>query len=81
MCDDVKTQAAIDIGEAPARNLRRIADALGMLPSDFFGSSLLDREGLTLLALVQAYLVRVDPETRERFTRAVQAMDASPPSL
>lgn len=80
MGDDVRAQVAMDSDETPTRNLRRIADALGIPASEFYGSSMLDHEALTLLSLVQTYLVRVDPDARERFIRRVQAIDAQQPT-
>ena len=76
MGDDIRAQVATDADETQTRNLRRIAEALGIPASEFYGSSILDHEALTLLSLVQTYLVRVDLDARERFMRTVQAMNA-----
>ncbi|MCJ2135588.1 hypothetical protein MKK69_16275 [Methylobacterium sp. J-026] len=80
MGDDVRAQVAMDGDETPTRNLRRIADALGRPVSDFYGLSILDHEALTLLTLVQDYLVRVDLGARERFMRSLEAMDFQEPT-
>lgn len=76
MGDDIRAQAMMGGDPALARNLQLIADALGVPVSDFYGSPILDQEAQTLLTLVQAYFSRVDPDARERFVRALLAIDA-----
>lgn len=76
MGDDVRAQIAIDGDATTKRNLRRIADALGVPASEFYGPLILDQQVLTLLTLVQTYLGGADPDARERFMQAVQAIGA-----
>ncbi|SFM95230.1 hypothetical protein [Methylobacterium pseudosasicola] len=76
MGDDSRAQAITGGDPALARNLRLIADALGVPVSDFYGSPIFDQEALTLLSLVQTYFSRVDPDTRKRFMQAVLATEA-----
>ncbi|MCJ2039041.1 hypothetical protein MKK55_08750 [Methylobacterium sp. J-059] len=76
MGDDVRAQIAMDSDATMKRNLRRIADALGVPASEFYGPLMLDQQVLTLLTLVQTYLGGADPAARERFMQAVQAIGA-----